>query len=1151
MKPVEIEFLIQDHTAAGARRVASSVDRETVKLVGKIDSVQKKIEELRAANSKSLDQSENIAQIKKLEAEMDRLQQKLAKASVAGKNVLPKPADIDATVRQYNGLNMSIQQLARELPTLAMGPQMFFMAISNNLPIFTDELARARKEYNLLVADGKKGIPIWKQMLSSIVSWQTALAVGIALLVTYGDDIATWAKNLFTGSKALDSSAVAAERFHATMVEGARNAQSEVVKLNLLYRAATNTARSMDERREAAEKLQETYPDYFEKLTTEQILLGQANDQYKTLVKSIYDYAKAQAAFKNLVSVAEQEQTLQGASSYDKYLEKYERLRQARETEKAAQEEYDATPWYERGNASSVYKALSNAKSWRRLYETEADAAAKTLIEELSKIPGGDDVVNMIKEQFSGDVGALVDALNAQRERLESIAESSQINDDPSKQKSIKPKKIVTDTQGRDLFLKAQRDLEDQQLAIMQEGYEKRRAEAKVQFERQLHDIRENRAKLLAIDREEGGTNQTRINSLFNSQILAATQNYRNTLQSIEQEEQAEAEKAYDDLLQKYETYLQKRDRLAREYDRDINTLVISPENQAEAIKAKEKALQDLDISFAEQFPQFERWAESITTLSINKLRDLLSEAIVELERLEGLETVNPEAEAKARAAVTTLQNAITSFTDKKDAPEDDDFDRWSELSEVLSRTGRDFAKLGGQVDDTLGEILGAAGEIASATVSAISGVQRLVEDSTSAIEGTTEAATASMTKLERASVILTVISAAFSVFNALAGVFKNTESSLERNLRLAKEFNEELRVMNERARINKDENSIFGDAIYNNFRENLSVLRQALQDFEKDKEALLWRGNEMYVGTAQSMVPWEDPSASIANMQVQTQHSTWFRSSKYASLKDLLPELFGEDGQVNMDALRAFADESNEIFNKLSKNNQNLIKSFLADWDTFEQAMEATRDYLSSIFGDIGNSILDAMMAVADGTKTAEESMEAMMESLSQTVRNFAKDMLYSMTIAPLLKKAQSEIEKIYATTEGSDEDKFNAMLETFGVLLGELQGAQGDFNAYWAAMKAKAAEMGFDIGDAQATTQKGKEGVLHTVSQDGFTRMEGILTSLQMHAASQDMKLDNITDLMISQLEAMNAIAINTETLPLTYAILKKFEQNGIMIQ
>ena len=38
-------------------------------------------------------------------------------------------------VKGYNGLNMSVQQIVRELPSAAMGLNMFFLAISNNLPI--------------------------------------------------------------------------------------------------------------------------------------------------------------------------------------------------------------------------------------------------------------------------------------------------------------------------------------------------------------------------------------------------------------------------------------------------------------------------------------------------------------------------------------------------------------------------------------------------------------------------------------------------------------------------------------------------------------------------------------------------------------------------------------------------------------------------------------------------------------------------------------------------------------------------------------------------------------------------------------------------------------------------------------------------------
>ena len=106
-------------------------------------------------------------------------------------------------IKQFNGLNFSLQQIVRELPSLAMGPQMFFLAISNNLPMFTDELARAKKEYADLQARGKKGIPVWKQVTKSLFSWQTALVAGITVLITHGDQIGKWIAQLFSGKEAV------------------------------------------------------------------------------------------------------------------------------------------------------------------------------------------------------------------------------------------------------------------------------------------------------------------------------------------------------------------------------------------------------------------------------------------------------------------------------------------------------------------------------------------------------------------------------------------------------------------------------------------------------------------------------------------------------------------------------------------------------------------------------------------------------------------------------------------------------------------------------------------------------------------------------------------------------------------------------------
>ena len=118
----------------------------------------------------------------------------------------------------WNGLDMSVQQIVRELPSLKMGINMFFLAISNNLPILTDEIKRTRAMNAAMKAAGKEPVPVWKQLIKSLVSWQTVMMVGITLLSAYGKDIINWAKDLFTGNQALEE-VTAAAKAHAAAVK--------------------------------------------------------------------------------------------------------------------------------------------------------------------------------------------------------------------------------------------------------------------------------------------------------------------------------------------------------------------------------------------------------------------------------------------------------------------------------------------------------------------------------------------------------------------------------------------------------------------------------------------------------------------------------------------------------------------------------------------------------------------------------------------------------------------------------------------------------------------------------------------------------------------------------------------------------------------
>lgn len=230
--------------------------------------------------------------------------------------------DIDAQMGNYqrnvgnyasgwNGLNVSIQQIARELPALSVSANTFFLAISNNLPMFVDELKKARIEYELAKKSNQTAIPVFKQVLSSLLSWQTALVVGITLLSSYGGEITKWVGSLFDARKELDALEELQKDFNKAQFDGAKNAQDEAVRLNILYRAATNLERPMKERLTAVKELKREYPTYFNNIKDENILVGNASDSYINLAASIVAVAKARATEDIMVEKAKERIALQ------------------------------------------------------------------------------------------------------------------------------------------------------------------------------------------------------------------------------------------------------------------------------------------------------------------------------------------------------------------------------------------------------------------------------------------------------------------------------------------------------------------------------------------------------------------------------------------------------------------------------------------------------------------------------------------------------------------------------------------------------------------------------------------------------------------------------------------------------------------------
>lgn len=1151
MKPVEIEFLVKNNTRQGLSGVSGgidAVDKDAAQARGRIQALKDEIVRLQKviAQTPEMDQTENIRQIEALQRQLQALQ-------AATKRTDLVPASAPAAVRSYNSLHMAIQQIIRESPSLAMGLQLYFLAVSNNYPILWDAIARTRAENQLLAASGEKTIPVWRQILSSVGSFQTLLTVGITLAVAYGKEIGNWVANLFRGKKALDTARMAAERFQSTMLEGARNAQQEVVKLNLLYRAATDNARATDDRRDAVRKLKEEFSGYFKNLSDEQIMLGQANDAYEELIRNIYNYAKAQAAFKSLVDIEQQGQFFDNAADIEQFRRVYDKYLEAQKDVADKQKIYDAATWTQRGNASKVYKDLSWAETILADAEESVSYWQELIFEEIRKNKGGEEIIDEIEKKFDGNLGAFLQFLAEQRTKLAAVAEQAQLLENPSGTTSATGNAPTSTDQLTEQYKAAvrrqQQSLDDQRVELIENEFDREREAIRLNYEKNRQEYERQEQQTLALIRKlrESGAD---IDSNAEKTFMAGTSAAIAQAAEIRNRELAEVDKkedaSYAKLLEKYETYQQGRLRIARKYDQEIAALASNPEAQRLAREAKQKALDDFTEQFASQFPEFEAWADRVIAASVKKLESLVIEAAEELENLQSEMPDDGNAIAVAQAKLRKAEQQLAKKQNQTEQ-ETTDTTSWTELHRVLTDIIGTFNEVGDAVGGAGGAIIATAGDIAGSTLQIVNAVQAYRK------------AQAASNTLGMASGILGGISAGIGALTTIVNLFKGGETSMERNLRLAREFNEELRIMKERSRIDSDEfDNIFGDRVYDRYKQNIDVVRTSLEELEKVRERILSRGEEKYQlpgewrggadtglsGLFRYEKTWENIADSIANMQVQTRHSTWFRSAKYQSLGSLLPELF-TDGEVDMDALRQFVEEGGETFQHLARENQEMLREMVDDWETYEEALTAVRDYLQDIFGDLGHTLTDALV---DAFENGTDAADTFADSVGQALRSLAKDMIYSSTLGKVFEDAQKRIEEVMQS-DLSDEERFAQWSETMKSLVSGVMDQQDDFNRLWEEFRRIAKENGFSIDEEAGTSQQsGKAGAIQTVTQDSFSRVEGLVTSVQIHSAKIDENTEGIVPVLKGSLEAMNAIRENTEPIPQIYELLQTIKRDGL---
>lgn len=1080
-----------------------------------------------------------------------------------GQNLLKNIEGLDAKVKEldasmgvhtrnvgnyasgFNMLGFQIQQVARELPSLAYGPQIFFAAISNNLPMLADEIARAKKSVDELKKAGQTFTPVWKQIASSIFSWQTLLVAGVTVLTLYGKEITNWVASLFKGKTTIDASAAALERFNSAMAQGSVSAQSELTKLNLLYRAATDLSRPYEERAEAVKKLQDIYPAYFGNMAAEQVMVGNAVGAYENLRDAIIEVAEAKAAQELITedkkSIARIKKTGNAYTNYSNALKEYRK-----EYDKAIQTYMDLG----QGGQSAIWGAKTFAEA-----KTNITQFRKEFISALSKLgEEGNTIWKRINEDYEGDVDAFIAAINAGIEKLSPAAEKlytaltpDELNAkaEKARQEAENAAKKAASDQERNLkeLTKQLQKLRDDALQAevdsMKEGTAKKLAQIDLDYQKRARAIQEAEERIREL---QGGEltkgQQAQIKALNDANNAQRTEE-RASVSSISISPEGLAStinkniQSWDEYLKAYGTFREKLQATKDIYDRKIEN--------AGSIGERKALEAERDAAVAEIEVQAGQWVRELTGKTMDELSALKAELEASLQALESeynaLDSSDSAQGQKLRGEINQTQAKINAVdkaaSSTKLAPKDNAIKKWQRLERTLGDIADGFEGIGDAVGGTTGEVISAAGEIATNAASMISSIVTLTESSAAAITTTSTTATSAIKAVERASVILAIIQAVLTIATKIASLFNNDDEKQAEIDRLQGRIEQLQWELDNANAIRLQENSFNAiQKVKDAYNDATKAILSAYGKLSPFGEAIVKRINAAKIE--------EKAIKSIADA--------------YSNLKYTDSNLLGENKFSNTrDKLNNLAEQQLLLQKQINaeKGKKKTDKSKIKEWERQiqelgEEAAEVINEVVETIIGgtaeDIAKELGDAFIeAFLEG----EDAAKAWGEKVDEIVADIMKQMLVSKfveeRIGDIFDQYKSKWFKdgVFVGIDG--------VIDSMGNFADDLNKVGEEFQAIWDSLPAETKEL---LGNAGAARQEATERGFQTMSQDTgdelngrFTDIQGKITDIRGYVMAQTQSIIGLLTSMANIETAMYAsVQVNNELL--RYAVMTYME-------
>ncbi len=331
---------------------------------------------------------------------------------------------------------------------------------------------------------------------------------------------------------------------------------------------------------------------------------------------------------------------------------------------------------------------------------------------------------------------------------------------------------------------------------------------------------------------------------------------------------------------------------------------------------------------------------------------------------------------------------------------------------------------------------------------------------------------------------------------------------------------------------------TIFGTDTYGRAANAVRAMRDAYADLKSELEGTAAQQAKLaYVDTGSAF--WNavyDKKYSalkaaypgLADIEIRTGHTKtglfgWGKGKDvYSSLLDVYPELIDSAGSLN----RALA-ESVLKSRQFADNDKEALQYIVDLYGQAEEAWQEVRDYFEGIFGELGQSLSDAL---SDSFKNGTDAAEVFADSVSGMLETLAEQMAYSVTLAPYVEKAQEEMLSVMKNAGLSDADKFASYAGILSDLTDGALAQQDAARSLLESYRQAAKERGLDLWSDDSAVQGARAGGFTAMTQDQGTKLEGLFTSGLQHWSSMDDRLETVADRMNLAESHLARIAENT---------------------